>query len=267
MLRTVLFRQRLRPITRLCDLVCMTRFQFRPDRRPRWGAAGAVLLIHLVLVAGLIRAFTPDIAAEAVRAVTQAFTVSVEPPSAPDPKPSPTIAPRRAAPKEEGAAGAPAPKAAAREVAAPRAPVVARPTQAPQVAGKGEENASGASGQGDGTGASGIAKGAGAGGAGTGAGGGGTGKPTVKIAGEINSARDYPRASRELRIGASVVIDLSVGADGRVKGCRVVQPSPDSQADGITCTLATKRFRFDPALGPRGTPIEAVYRWRQRWFY
>ncbi|KMS60178.1 biopolymer transporter TonB [Novosphingobium barchaimii LL02] len=245
----------------------MTRFQFRSERRPRWGAAGAVLLIHFVLVAGLIRAFTPDIAAKAVRAVMQAVTVSLEPPSAPDPEPSPTIAPRRAPPKEEGAAGAPASKATPREVSAPRAAVVVRPTQAPQVADKGEENASGASGQGDGTGASGIAKGTGAGAVGTGGGGGGTGKPTVKIAGEISSAKDYPRASRELRIGASVVIDLSVGADGRVKGCRVVQHSPDSQADGITCTLAVKRFRFDPALDPRGSPIEAVYRWRQRWFY
>ncbi|WP_159978661.1 MULTISPECIES: TonB family protein [unclassified Novosphingobium] len=243
----------------------MTRFQSRADRRPHWGTAGAVLLIHLVLVGGLIRAFAPDIAVEAARAVTQAFTVTVEPPPAPDPEPSPTIS--RAAPKEEGAAGAPAPKGIPREVAAPRAPVVIRPTQAPPVAGKGEENASGASGQGEGTGASGAGNGTGAGAAGAGTGGGGTGKPTVKIAGEINSAKDYPRASRELRIGASVVIDLAVGTDGRVTGCRVVQPSPDSQADAITCRLAIKRFRFNAALDPRGSPIEAVYRWRQRWFY
>ncbi|WP_404480477.1 TonB family protein [Novosphingobium sp. BL-52-GroH] len=247
----------------------MTRFPSRADRRPRWSVAGVVLLIHVVLVAGLVRAFTPDIAAQAVRAVTQAFTVTVEPPPRPEPPPvpSPAPAPRPAAPRAEGAAGAPGRQADPREVAAPKAPLVVTPVQAPPVAGKGAANASGAREQGDGTGAAGEGSGIGAGARGSGAGGAGSGSPTVKIAGEINSAKDYPRASRDLRIGASVMIDITVGTEGRVEGCRIVQPSPDPKADRITCDLATRRFRFRPALDPSGTPVTAVYRWRQRWFY
>ncbi|WP_245892858.1 TonB family protein [Novosphingobium guangzhouense] len=89
----------------------------------------------------------------------------------------------------------------------------------------------------------------------------------MKIAGDINSARDYPRAGRDLRVGASVTIDLTVGRDGRVTSCRVIQPSPDPQADRITCDLATRRFRFRPATDSGGNQVEALYRWRQRWFY
>lgn len=244
----------------------MTQADFRMDRRKRWGVAAAVLLIHVVVVAALIRAFTPHFAADVVRTMTQAFTVTSQPP-APEPEVSPSPAPSVAPPEKEGSAGAAGKKAKPREVAAPTARVVVKPTQAPPVAGEGEENASGAKAEGEGSGASGSGLGTGAGASGTGQGGGGQAVPTVKIKGDINSAKDYPRSSRDLRIGASVTIDLTVGTDGRVKGCRIVQPSPDPAADRITCELATKRFRFRPALDNAGRPIEAVYRWRQRWFY
>jgi len=140
--------------------------------------------------------------------------------------------------------------------------VAIRPTPAPPIPGPGRQTASGAQANGAGTGAG--TQGSGPGSDGTGDGG---ASPTVKIAGEINSAADYPRATRALRKGAAVVIDLVVDTEGQVKACRVVAPSPDSRADAVTCDLAMRRFRFRPALGPKGTPIEAVYRWRQRWFY
>ena len=244
----------------------MTQADFRMDRRKRWGIAATVLLIHVVVVAALIRAFTPDFATDVVRTMTQAFTVTPEPP-APEPEASTSPAPSVAPPDKEGAAGAAGRKAKPREVAAPKAKIVVKPTQAPPVAGVGDENASGAKTEGEGSGASGSGLGTGAGASGTGQGGGGQAAPTVKIKGDINSAKDYPRSSRDRRIGASVTIDLTVGTDGRVKACRIVQPSPDPVADRITCELATKRFRFRPALDNAGRPIEAVYRWRQRWFY
>ena len=50
----------------------------------------------------------------------------------------------------------------------------------------------------------------------------------VKIAGDINSTRDYPAKTRELRLGDHVVVALRVGTDGRVKACRVVRASRDS---------------------------------------
>jgi protein TonB len=63
-----------------------------------------------------------------------------------------------------------------------------------------------------------------------------------------------------------VVIELTVGTDGRVSACRVTDPSPDPQADAITCRLATERFVFRPRLDAAGEPAVGTYRWRQRWF-
>ena len=96
-------------------------------------------------------------------------------------------------------------------------------------------------------------------------GGGGAGK-AVKIAGDINSARDYPPATREQRLGDYVIVALTVGTDGRVSNCRIHRPSKDPQSDQITCRLATERFRFRPATDAAGNPVESVYGWRQRWF-
>lgn len=243
----------------------MTKADLRADRRTRWTVAGVVILIHLALIAGLIRAFTPEFAASVVQSVTRAITVTVTTPPLPPPPPAPSQS--AAPPAREGAAGTPGKRATPRDAAVPRARITVEPTQAPPVAGRGEENASGARAEGAGTGASGAGQGTGAGAGGSGQGGGGSGSPTVKLKGDINSARDYPRESRDLRIGASVTIDLTVGTDGLVKGCRVAQPSPDPAADRITCALATKRFRFRPAADPSGNPVQATYRWRQRWFY
>lgn len=223
----------------------------------------------MIVVAGLVRAFTPELAARAVRAATSAFTVELDVPPPPTaPEPSAAASPMASAvPETSGTAGAPGRKAQPRDAAAPAAPLVLEPTQAPPVEGTGAADQAGAQETGAGTGARGAGLGLGAGSAGSGRGGGGAAMPTVKIAGDINSARDYPRASRERRIGTSVIIDLSVGPDGRVSGCRVVQPSPDSEADAITCRLARERFRFRPARDASGMAVSAVYRWKQRWFY
>ncbi|MGF7154621.1 TonB family protein [Novosphingobium gossypii] len=228
--------------------------------KPRWSVAAVVLLIHLGIIAGLIRAFTPDVADRVVRSATQAFTIDAPPPAPPPPAPDPP-----AAAQPRAADGAPAAKATPRPAAIPRAPVVIVTTQAPPVVGQGTQNAAGASAQGAGTGALGSGMGSGAGGTGTGAGRGSS--PTVKIAGNINSAKDYPRRTRDLRIDASVTVEVAVGADGRPTACRIAQPSPDAEADRITCRLAMDRFRFRPATDAMGNPTTAVYRWRQRWFY
>ena len=88
----------------------------------------------------------------------------------------------------------------------------------------------------------------------------------VKIAGDINSTRDFPAGSRERRLGSDVIVRLTVGTDGRVKGCAVHRPSRDPDADRITCRLATERFVFRPATDREGQPVQAVYHWQQRWF-
>jgi protein TonB len=126
---------------------------------------------------------------------------------------------------------------------------------------------SGASEQGGGAGADGEGTGSGSGRGGGGTGGVAVTRP-VKIAGDIDDARDYPAppGGRQVRNGHSVTIAMIVGVDGRASDCRVISPSPDPAADRLTCELAVARFRFRPATDASGHPVPATYGWRQSWF-
>lgn len=226
-------------------------------RRTRLGVAALVAALHVLAVLALVRAFAPDMTARVADSVIAAFTVTV---TAPPPPPPPR------APDPAGAAGDTGRKAVPREVTAPRPRVAIARQTAPVVASTGTADRSGARDTGEGTGAGGSGSGTGAGGSGTGTGG-GIARKAEKIAGEINSARDYPRETRDLRIDDHVIVALTIGTDGRVRGCRIARASRDPQADAITCRLATERFRFRPATDAAGNPIETVFGWKQRWFY
>jgi len=246
--------------------VAMSGADLKPRRQTRAAVVLLVVLLHLALVVVLIRAFAPEFAATTIGSLTRTFDIPLEPPPPDPPLPSPT--PHLSSPpQKKGAAGSPGKRAEPRPIAAPQPAVRIATTEAPTIAGNGPDHASGGQDVGAGTGAAGASEGRGAGGSGSGSGGGGgiAAKP-VKIAGDINSARDYPSASRELRLGSQVVVALRVGTDGQVKGCRVIQASPDAEADRITCRLATERFRFKPARDAKGNAVEAEYGWRQRWF-
>ena len=234
--------------------------------RIRVGVFVLVALLHLLAVLALIRAFAPDFAWRAIDTVVSTFAVEAPHP-VPSPSPSPAAPPSAAAARPAGDAGAAGRRAVPRAVSAPR-PRIAVPREqvAPLVAGAGSADTAGARDTGAGTGGGPAGSGSGSGGSGSGQGGGG-GSPPVKIAGDINSARDYPAATRDLRIGGQVVIALTVGPDGRPGACRVVRPSRDAEADAITCRLAQARFRFRPATDAGGQPVSATYGWQQRWFY
>lgn len=229
---------------------------FAPRRRPRWGTLALVALLHLAALAGLMRVFAPDFTARVVEDAGSLVSVTITAP--PEPEPAP-------AEPDAGAAGEEGRKAAPREVSAPPAPVP-RPQSAPRAASTGEEDTSGAREQGQGTGAGGEGEGTGSGGAGAGQGGGA--RPLELISGRIDNARDYPTppGGRQIRRGHDVVIELTVDPDGRVSACRITDPSPDPEADAITCRLATERFVFRPRLDANGQPVTGRYRWRQRWF-
>ncbi len=247
----------------------MTRADFSSSRATRWRVALAVALLHVALVLALVRAFAPEFTSRVTDQVFGTVTVIVTtPPPVPPPPPTQVqVAPDSRAADLQGAAAAAGKQAVARPVAAPRPRIVLAVQPAPPVAGQGSDNSAGARDAGAGTGAGGQGTGTGSGTSGTGQGGGGNGGgKLVKIAGEINSARDYPRATREQRLGDSVVVALTVGTDGRVKSCRVHRASKDPAADQITCRLATDRFRFRPATDSAGNPVEAVFGWQQRWF-
>lgn len=228
-------------------------------RRPRWWVIALVAMGHLLAFYGLIRAFAPDTVASVERSVLSTFNVTITAP--PPPPPQAENLP------DEGAAGEQGKQAVPKPVTAPTARIpVERPTSAPRASSTGSANSSGA-GSGAGTGASGSGEGAGSGRGGGGQGGVAVTKP-VKIAGDINSASDFPvpPGGRQARFGTSVTVYMTVNSDGRASNCRVVRPSPDPEADAIVCQLAEQRFRFRPARDSEGSPVAATYGWRQEWF-
>jgi protein TonB len=235
------------------------RADMSTPRGLRLVVAAAVVLLHIALVAALIRAFAPEFTARMTERVFGTVTVTIT-----TPPPPPPVAP--SAPQAARAVAGPAGKqAVARPAAAPSPRIVLAPAPAPPIADKGSADTAGARDAGVGAGAEGAGAGAGAA---TGSGGVGSGglRKAEKIAGDINSARDYPAATRAVRLGDHVVVALTVGGDGRVKACRVHRASRDPRADAVTCRLAVERFRFRPATNAAGEPVDSIYGWQQRWF-
>ena len=229
-----------------------------PDRSRKLLIALAVALLHVLAILFLARAFAPgllpDVVERSLSAV--AFEVSTDPPPPPvEQTPIP----------DEGGSGEAGERATPKEVIAAEPKVPRKAPPAPRASSTGSQNRSGGADAGSGTGAGGSGTGTGSGRGGGGRGGYFVTKP-VKIAGDITSARDYPRETRDLRNGQSVAIDIRVGVDGSPTGCRVVRSSPDPAADQITCELAMQRFRFKPAMDPDGDPVVSTFRWYQRWF-
>lgn len=236
----------------------MTRADISSPRRTRIGVALGVALIHILAIIGLIHAFAPDWPERVAKQVGEVLTVTITAPS-PTPEPSPKDS------QQAGAAGEAGKKAVPKEVSAPKPKIAIAEKPAPPAKSTGSADTSGARDSGQGTGAGGVGSGTGSGAGGQGQGA-GAGTPLQKIAGDINSARDFPRETRDLRNGSHVIIALTVGTDGRVKGCRIVTPSRDAEADRITCRLATERFRFRPATDAAGNPVTSTYGWRQEWW-
>ena len=245
----------------------MVRAIFASTPRRRVAVLVAVLALHVAAVALLVRAFAPDLAASVTASALQAVNLRL-----PEPEPRPirprqsSPAPRRAEAALAGADGSAGRKADPQQISAPPPLVVLTERKAAPASGTGAQVASGAQDLGMGSGSRGEGNGTGAGTGGNGTGGGGGMSPPIKIAGEINSARDYARAGRALRLNSRVVIALTVGVDGRVSACRVLIQSPDPNAGETTCRLASERFRFRPANDAAGNPIVATYGWQQRWF-
>lgn len=233
-------------------------------RRPRPAVLVAIVLLHLAAIYGLARAFAPGAVASAESAVLSSITVTVRtpPPSPPPPPPEPAPQP------DPGSAGAPGKKAVPRAVTAPVPPVIVKPAPpAPVASSTGSANSAGARDEGAGTGAAGSGAGTGSGAGGNGQGGGIATRPQW-VGGRIDDARDYPipPGGREARVGTSVVVRVVVGTDGRARDCRVYRPSPDAEADAITCRLVEQRLRFRPATDSAGNPVAAPFFWQQRWF-
>ena len=228
------------------------------SRRPRPGTLAAIVLLHVLAIYAIAKAFAPAATASVEQAVLSTFTVTVDVPKPPPPEPQP----------DSGGAGEQGRKAVPKAVVAPKPKVAVKPAPpAPRASASGTANSSGARESGSGTGAGGAGSGTGSGTGGSGQGGGAATKP-VWIGGAINNARDYPvpPGGRQTRIGTEVIVKVTVGPDGRASNCSVYRPSPDAEADAITCRLVVSRLRFKPATDAAGNPVAAPFFWRQRWF-
>ena len=232
-------------------------FDPTPPPRTRLGVVVLVALLHLVAIAGLIRAFTPDIAAKVVASVLSTFNVTViTPPPPPPPPPPPSRSEKEAG--DEGSAGK---KAVAKAIKAPQPKIPISTKPAPQASSTGSANTSGAANQGNGSGAGRNGDGTGAGGNGTGTGGGGVvSKPSVR-SGEINNSRDFPvpPGGRQARFGKQVRVYFTVTTDGRAINCTVASSGVDAETTARVCPLVVQRIRFNPAKRADGTPVESRY--------
>jgi protein TonB len=213
-------------------------------------------LVFWVIVRGLAGGFgLPDEPSPSSMLRVYALPATRQPPP---PKPTKT--------RSAAAEAPPARHARATAVVAPKlSHRVASKVSAAPAASSGSAADSGAAAMGPGTGAGAAGQGTGSGDDGSGTGG-GIAQKAVKLAGEINSTRDYPPDPDGKRLGSNVIVALIVQADGRVGGCRIVRASVDPLADAATCRLAAQRFRFRPATDASGKPVQSIYGWRQSWF-
>jgi protein TonB len=78
--------------------------------------------------------------------------------------------------------------------------------------------------------------------------------PPVQRSGSIISP-DYPKAAYAAGAEGTVVFRLDVNAAGRVTGCAIERSSGHPALDSTACSLATRRFRFQPATDASGRPV------------
>jgi protein TonB len=231
------------------------------SRRPKPGTLALIMLLHVLAIYGLAKAFAPQATSSVEDAVLSSITVTVEtkqftPPPKPEPEP------------DSGSAGQEGRRAIPKAALAPLPKVVLKPNPpAPQASSTESADSSGARDSGAGTGAGGVGTGTGSGTGGEGRGGVIATQP-VHVSGSINNARDYPvpGGGRAARLGNEVIVKVTVGTDGRASNCSVFRASPDAEADRITCRLVVERLRFRPATDTSGNPTAAPFYWRQRWF-
>ncbi|WP_017666423.1 TonB family protein [Porphyrobacter sp. AAP82] len=234
-------------------------YSARPQRL-RWPVVAGLAVLHAAALYGLARAFAPDVTASAEQQVLSAFDITAPPPAAPPPD-------NRAEP-DQGVQGAPGREAVAKPVAA-EVPQrrLKEDVALPRASSTGTATRSGGAAAGEGTGAAGRGSGTGSGNAGSGRGGVAVSRP-VHISGRIDNARDFPvpPGGREARRGTQVIVRVTVTPEGRARDCAIVRPSPDPEADRITCRLIESRLGFRPAMDANGNPVAAPFYWRQQWF-
>jgi periplasmic protein TonB len=70
---------------------------------------------------------------------------------------------------------------------------------------------------------------------------------------------DYPASALAAGASGTAVARLSIGPDGRVTGCDLVQSTGNSSLDSTTCSILRRRVKFTPARDSNGSPTSDTY--------
>ena len=87
---------------------------------------------------------------------------------------------------------------------------------------------------------------------------------TARGRGNVFSDDDFPSASRAAEEEGVTRVSYTVGVDGRVTQCEVVQSSNFKRLDDATCSIIQRRFRFNPATRD-GQPVSERKTQPVRW--
>ena len=85
------------------------------------------------------------------------------------------------------------------------------------------------------------------------------------IRGSFNNETDYPSAARREEEQGTVHVTFTVGTDGRVSNCTVLQSSGSRSLDSTTCRIFQQRFRYSPARDASGLPVATTKRQSVTW--
>ena len=80
------------------------------------------------------------------------------------------------------------------------------------------------------------------------------------------TADDYPMEAMRKHHEGVVMFRATIGTNGRVTKCDVVQSSGHAELDAVTCKLVRQRARFKPKRDASGNLVEDVYNSQANWF-
>ncbi len=79
------------------------------------------------------------------------------------------------------------------------------------------------------------------------------------------SGDDYPSQAISNEEQGTVTVSLTIGATGRVTGCRTTGSSGSRTLDSATCRILTSRARFTPARDNQGKATSGTFSQRITW--
>lgn len=76
---------------------------------------------------------------------------------------------------------------------------------------------------------------------------------------------DYKSSWARQELVGQAQFRLEIAADGRVTNCTITGSTGHRELDNATCSLVTRRARFEPARGTEGEPVTGSYSSSVRW--